>query len=99
MGDARRQKAQVNWEPSGAEILKVRLLSIWVWDFPHGPVVKNLPCNGGDMDLIPSQGTKEKRASEDEVAGQHEAAGARHFPAGSWLPYLKNDRVVSSSPG
>ena len=48
-----------------------RAENIWVWDFPRGPVVKNLPCNGGDMDLIPSQGTKEERASEDEMAGQH----------------------------
>ena len=26
------------------------------WDFPGGPVVKNLPANGGDMDLIPDLG-------------------------------------------
>ena len=26
---------------------------------------------GGDMDFIPSQGTKEKRASESKMAGQH----------------------------
>ena len=26
-----------------------------VWDFPHGPVVKNLPSNAGDMGLIPGQ--------------------------------------------
>ena len=23
------------------------------WDFPAGPVVKNLPCNSGDMGSIP----------------------------------------------
>ena len=28
------------------------------WDFPSGPVVKNLPSNAGDMGLIPGQGTK-----------------------------------------
>ena len=27
-------------------------------DFPGGPVVKNPPCNGGDMGSIPGQGTK-----------------------------------------
>ena len=27
-------------------------------DFPGGPVVKNSPCNAGDMGLIPSWGTK-----------------------------------------
>ena len=27
-------------------------------DFPHGPVVRNSPCNAGDMDLIPGQGTR-----------------------------------------
>ena len=26
-------------------------------DFPGGPVVTNLPCNAGDVGLIPSQGT------------------------------------------
>ena len=28
------------------------------WDFRRGPVVKNLPCNAGDVGLIPGQGTK-----------------------------------------
>ena len=27
-------------------------------DFPGGSVVKNLPCNAGDMGLIPGWGTK-----------------------------------------
>ena len=27
-------------------------------DFPGGPVVKNLPSNAGNVDLIPGQGTK-----------------------------------------
>ena len=27
-------------------------------DFPGGPMVKNLPCNAGDMGWIPGQGTK-----------------------------------------
>ena len=24
-----------------------------MWDFPGGPVGENLPCNAGDMGLIP----------------------------------------------
>ena len=27
------------------------------WDFPGGALVKNLPCNAGDMGLILGQGT------------------------------------------
>ena len=27
-------------------------------DFPRDPMVKNLPCNAGDMGSIPGQGTK-----------------------------------------
>ena len=29
-----------------------------IWDFPDGPVVKNLPSNAGDAGLIPGWGTK-----------------------------------------
>ena len=28
------------------------------WDFPGGPVVKNLPSNAGDVGLIPGRGIK-----------------------------------------
>ena len=27
-------------------------------DFPGGPIVKNLPCNAGDVGSVPGQGTK-----------------------------------------
>ena len=27
-------------------------------DFPSGPVVRNPPCNAGDVGLIPDQGTR-----------------------------------------
>ena len=30
------------------------------WDLPGGPVVKNLPCNTGDVGSLPSQGTRTK---------------------------------------
>ena len=29
-----------------------------LWDFPGGPMVKNLPSSVGDWGLIPGQGTK-----------------------------------------
>ena len=35
-----------------------------VRDFPHGLVVKNLPCNTGDMGSIPGQGTRVPHAVE-----------------------------------
>jgi len=31
-------------------------LKYLVWDFPGGPVVKNLPANGGDLDSIAAPG-------------------------------------------
>ena len=35
-----------------------------VGDFPGGPVVKNPPCNAGDMGSIPGRGTKIPHARE-----------------------------------
>ena len=32
--------------------------------FPGGPVVKNLPCNAGDVGSIPGQGTKIPHVTE-----------------------------------
>ena len=32
-------------------------------DFPDGPVVRNLPCNAGDLSSIPGQGTNIPRAA------------------------------------
>ena len=32
-------------------------------DFPDGPVVRNLPCNAGDLSSIPGQGTRIPRAA------------------------------------
>ena len=34
------------------------------WDFPAGPVVKNVPCNAGNTGLIPGQGTKVPHGEE-----------------------------------
>ena len=33
-------------------------------DFPGGPVIKNLPCNAGNVGLIPGQGIKIPHAME-----------------------------------
>ena len=33
-----------------------------MWDFPGGPVVKNLPSNAGDKGLIPGWGSKIQHA-------------------------------------
>ena len=37
---------------------KKKNIYIYIYDFPGGPVVKNLPCNAKDVGSIPSQGTK-----------------------------------------
>ena len=34
------------------------------WDFPGGPVVKNPPCNAGNMGSIPDKGIKIPQAPE-----------------------------------
>ena len=33
------------------------------WDFPGGPVVKNLPSDAGDMGLVPGRATKISHAT------------------------------------
>ena len=33
-------------------------------DFPSGPVIKNRPCNAGDVALIPGQETKIPHVTE-----------------------------------
>ena len=37
---------------------------MWIWDFPGGPVVKNLSSKAGDEGSIPGQGTKSLHAME-----------------------------------
>ena len=36
----------------------IKIKMDYLWDFPAGPVVKNLPSNAGSVGLIPSQRTK-----------------------------------------
>ena len=31
-------------------------MCVYIWGFPGGSVIKNLPVNAGDMDLIPGLG-------------------------------------------
>ena len=56
------------------------------WDFPGGPVVKNLPSNAGDVGSIPGQGTKIPHA-----IGQLSPRAATTDPAhsGARLPQQK----------
>ena len=51
-------------------------------DFPDGPVVKNSPCNVGDVSLIPVGGTKIPRASKQGSlqATTREPASQRKIP-------------------
>ena len=37
---------------------------IVTWDFPGGQVVESLPCNSGDVGLIPGRGTMILYAAE-----------------------------------
>ena len=37
-------------------LLLICFLKIYAWDFPGGPVVKNVPVNAGDRGLIPGLG-------------------------------------------
>ena len=46
------------FEQPGDVITEKSFKVIQAVDFPDGPVVKNLPYNAGDMDLIPVWGTK-----------------------------------------
>ena len=47
-----------------------------LWDFPGGPVVKNLPSNAGDAGSIPGRGTRIPHAAE-----QLSLCAARKDPA------------------
>lgn len=40
------------------------------WDFPDSPVVKNLPYNAGDVDLIPGWETKIPQPSNNYACVQ-----------------------------
>ena len=47
------------WYAEAKEVVGKREFKICkFWDFPGGPVVKNLPSNAGDAGSIPGLGTK-----------------------------------------
>ena len=55
------------WEkpaPRGTRCLCINRTPGNKWDFPGGPVVKNLPCKTGDAGSIPGQGTDVPHATE-----------------------------------
>ena len=47
-------------------------------DFPGGPMVKNLPCNAGDVSSIPGQGTKIPQAAEQLSPGTRTPESTHH---------------------
>ena len=57
-------------------------------DFPGGPVVKNLPCNAGDMCSVSDQRTKIPR-----IAGQLSPSTAAHV---LWSPCATTRESVCS---
>ena len=48
-------------------------------DFPGGPVVKNPPCNAGDVGSIPGQGTKIPHTAE-QLSLSATAREFMHYP-------------------
>ena len=66
-------------------------------DFPGGPVVKNLPSNGGDVDLISGLRTRISYATEklSSTCGNYRAASynerSRVLQGRSHLPQLRLD--------
>ena len=62
--------------------MRTKFKIIQEWDFPGGPVVKNLPSNAGDTGLILGRGTKIPHAT-----GQLSPCTAMKDPAcRSWDP-------------
>ena len=50
------------------------------WDFPGGPVVKNPPCNVGDLGSLPWRGTKTPHATERLSHNQRLCAPQQRAP-------------------
>ena len=67
------QRSLASYSPQGHEedMDTTEQLTHTLWDFPGGPVVKNPPCNAGDMGLIPSQGTKIPHTAVSQLLSQH----------------------------
>ena len=72
--------------PLLGELLKNTLL----WDIPGGPVVKNLPANAGDVDLIIGPG-------RSHVPWDNEACAPQALTPASLEPSLCNKRSHSNT--
>ena len=82
--------------------------TINLWDFPGGPVVKNLPSNAGDAGSIPGQGTKiphaagqlSPRAKATELAcSQLESPSATNYRAHVlWSPHATSREEKTRTP-
>ena len=47
------------WVPPTSSVTLDKLFKVlWAWDFPGGPVVKNLPFSAEDVGSTPGRGTK-----------------------------------------
>ena len=64
--------------------------------FPAGPVVKDLPCNAGDVGLISGRGTKTPQASEQ--LSPHPATAAHVPPQKTPHDMRKMPRAAAETP-
>ena len=55
------------------------------WDFPSGPVVKNLPCNAGEMSSIPGWGTKIPHPCMPQWKILYDATETQHSQINKWI--------------
>ena len=63
-------------------------------DVPGGPVVKNLPSNAGDMDLIPGRGTKIHMLQGNVIyVPQVEKACALQWRPSAANTYIKTEKI------
>ena len=64
-------------------------------DFPSGPVVKNPPCNAGDVSSIPGQATKIPQA-EGQLSVQ--ATTTEPVCSGACVPQLESPCATTTEP-
>ena len=61
-----------------------------VWDFPHGPIVKNPSLKAGDTGWIPGQGTKIPQAAE-QLSMRSTSTQLSQHKARSHVPQLRRE--------
>ena len=69
----------------------------YLWDFPGGPVVKNLPRKAGDVGLIPGQGTQTPQAMRYQLEKHHNEDWAQSNKYSSFV--LKKNTVFITESG